>query len=266
MDARALGACMEADRAAGLVPWLVIATAGSTDTGAVDPLSAVGDIAAAEGLWLHVDAAYGGAFLLCEEGRRILAGIERSDSTIIDPHKGLFLPFGSGAVLVRDRDRLAAANRYHADYMQDAFREDVELSPADLSPELTRPFRGLRLWLPLKLFGLAPFRAALKEKLLLARYFHGRLQELPDWEVGPPPDLSVVTYRYLPPRGDVNEFNRRLVAAVQNEGKFFISSTQLNGRFTLRLAVMHFRTHLADVELALEQLQYHARRLCEGLS
>ena len=263
MDADALSACIETDRAAGLVPWLVIATAGSTDTGAVDPLTAIAGIAAAEGLWLHVDAAYGGAFLLCDEGRRILAGIDRSDSTIIDPHKGLFLPFGSGALLVRDRERLAAANRYHADYMQDAFSEDVELSPADLSPELTRPFRGLRLWLPLKLFGLAPFRAALEEKLLLARYFHGRLAQLPEWEVGPSPDLSVVTYRYRPARGDANEFNRRLATAVQNEGKCFISSTQLNGRFTLRLAVLHFRTHLADVEMVLEQLQHHARRVSD---
>src|SRR5690606_38977711 len=100
MNADALATCIETDRRQGLVPWLVVATAGSTDTGAVDPLTAIAQVAAAEGLWLHVDAAYGGAFLLCEEGRRILAGIERSDSTIIDPHKGLFLPFGSGAVLV----------------------------------------------------------------------------------------------------------------------------------------------------------------------
>src|SRR5690606_29766296 len=261
MTADALGTCIETGRRQGRVPWIVGAPTGCTDTGAVDPLTAIAQVAAAEGLWLHVDAAWGGAFLLCEEGRRILAGIERSDSTIIDPHKGLFLPFGSGAVLVRDRERLAAANRYHADYMQDAFREDVELSPADLSPELTRPFRGLRLWLPLKLFGLAPFRAALEEKLLLARYFHGRLAELPDWEVGPAPDLSVVTYRYLPARGDADEFNRRLTAAVQNEGKCFISSTQLNGRFTRRLAVLHFRTHLTDVEMVLERLQHHARSL-----
>lgn len=261
MDTDALSAAIDADRAEGLAPWLIVATAGSTDAGAVDPLTPIAELAAAEGLWLHVDAAYGGAFLLCDEGRRILAGIERSDSTIIDPHKGLFLPFGNGAVLVRDRDRLAAANRYRADYMQDAFRPDVELSPADLSPELTRPFRGLRLWLPLKLFGLAPFRAALEEKLLLARYFHERLGALPGWEVGPSPDLSVVTYRYLPARGDADAFNRRLVAAVQNDGKTFISSTQLNGRFTLRLAVLNFRTHLADIELVLERLQHHARRL-----
>jgi aromatic-L-amino-acid/L-tryptophan decarboxylase len=264
MKADALAAQIEKDRAEGLLPWLVVATAGTTDVGAIDPLGAIADIAAAEGLWLHVDGAYGGAFLLCEEGRRALTGIDRSDSTVIDPHKGLFLPFGSGALLVRARERLAAANRFHANYMQDAFRADVELSPADLSPELSRPFRGLRLWLPLKLYGLAPFRAALEEKLLLARHFHARLGTLPGWEVGPPPDLSVVTYRYLPTRGDADTFNRRLVEAVQSDGRVFISSTQLNGRFILRLAVLNVRTHFEQVELALELLEHHARRLSQG--
>ncbi|MGH8193107.1 MAG: pyridoxal phosphate-dependent decarboxylase family protein [Woeseiaceae bacterium] len=261
MDADALSAQIEADRHAGLIPWFVVATAGTTDVGAVDPLGTIAQIADTESLWLHVDAAYGGAFLLCEPGRQMLTGIERSDSAVIDPHKGLFLPFGSGALVVRDRERLAAANRYHANYMQDANRPGVELSPADLSPELSRPFRGLRLWLPLKLFGLAPFRAALEEKLLLARYFHSRLAELPRWAVGPTPDLSVVTYRYLPERGDADAFNRRLATAVLDDGRVFISSTQLDGHFTLRLAVLNFRTHLAQVELALELLTFHARRL-----
>ncbi|HZD53290.1 MAG TPA: aminotransferase class I/II-fold pyridoxal phosphate-dependent enzyme [Woeseiaceae bacterium] len=261
MRPNALERAIEADRAANLLPWFVVATAGTTDTGAIDPLADIAEVAAAEGLWLHVDAAYGGAFLLCDEGRRALAGIERSDSAVIDPHKGLFLPFGSGALLVRDRERLAAANRYHANYMQDAVRPEVELSPADLSPELSRPFRGLRLWLPLKLCGLAPFRAALEEKLMLARHFHTRLSALPGWEVGPAPDLSVVTYRYRPPRGDADDFNRRLIEAVQQDGRVFISSTRLEGRFTLRLAVLHFRTHLAEIELALELLQHYAKQL-----
>lgn len=264
MDADALAASIAADRRAGLLPWLVVATAGTTDVGAIDPLPAIADVAGAEQLWLHVDAAYGGAFLLCEPGRTKLAGIERSDSAVIDPHKGLFLPFGTGALVVRDRQHLVAANRYHASYMQDAVRPEVELSPADLSPELSRPFRGLRLWLPLKLFGLAPFRAALEEKLLLAQHFHSRLSALDGWEVGPEPDLSVVTYRFVPPRGDADEFNARLIAAVQQDGRIFISSTRLNGRFTLRLAVLNFRTHLAEVELALDLLEHHARRLAEG--
>jgi glutamate/tyrosine decarboxylase-like PLP-dependent enzyme len=261
LRADTLAAAVAADRKAGLEPWLAVATAGTTDVGAVDPLSDIADVAGAERLWMHVDAAYGGAFLLCEAGRRALAGIGRSDSAVIDPHKGLFLPFGSGALVVRERERLAAANRYHANYMQDAFRPEVELSPADLSPELSRPFRGLRLWLPLKLFGLGPFRAALEEKLALARWFHARLAELPEWEVGPPPDLSVVTYRYRPARGDADEFNRRLLEAVQKDGRTFMSSTQLAGRFTLRLAVLHFRTHLAEVERALDVLRHHAARL-----
>ncbi|HEX2140122.1 MAG TPA: pyridoxal-dependent decarboxylase [Woeseiaceae bacterium] len=264
MDPAALARQVESDRAAGLLPWFVVASGGTTDVGAVDPIADIAEIANSEGLWLHVDAAYGGAFLLCEQGRRALDGIGQSDSAVIDPHKGLFLPFGSGALVVRERERLAAANRYHANYMQDAFGPGVELSPADLSPELSRPFRGLRLWLPLKLFGLAPFRAALEEKLLLAQYFHARLSELPGWEVGPAPDLSVVTYRYRPDRGDPDDFNRRLIAAVQDDGRVFLSSTSLQGRFTLRLAVLHFRTHLAEIDLALDLLQYHARRLAEA--
>jgi len=261
MDASDLGRCVEAHRNAGLLPWLVIATAGTTDLGAIDPLERIASICAEQGLWMHVDAAYGGAFLLCDAGKRALAGIERSDSTVIDPHKGLFLPFGSGAVIVRERERLAAANRYRANYMQDAVHGEGDLSPADLSPEFTRPFRGLRLWLPLQLHGLAPFRAALEEKLLLARHFHARLRELPGFEPGPEPELSVVSYRYLPARGDADEFNRHLVDAVQRDGRVFISSTTLNGRFVLRLAVLHFRTHLDEVELALELLQHHARKI-----
>lgn len=261
MDAADLAQKVDADSRAGIAPWLVVATAGTTDVGAVDPLPAIADVCAARDLWLHVDAAYGGAFLLCEPGRRRLAGIERSRSAVIDPHKGLFLPFGSGAVLVRERALLAAANAYRADYMQDARRDGAELSPADLSPEFTRPFRGLRLWLPLKLHGLAPFRAALEEKLLLARHFHERLAAVPGFEVGPPPDLSVVTYRSVPPAGDADAFNRRLIDAVQRDGRVFISSTLVDGRFTLRLAVLHFRTHLDDVELALDLIQHHARAL-----
>lgn len=261
LDPAELARQVESDRAGGLLPWLVIATGGTTDTGAVDPLAEIAEIAAAEGLWLHVDAAYGGAFLLTADGRRALAGIERSDSAVIDPHKGLFLPFGSGAVLVRNRERLAAANRYSANYLQDAQHPAAELSPADLSPELSRPFRGLRLWLPLMLFGLAPFRAALEEKLLLARYFHARISELPGFEAGPAPDLSVVTFRYRPRRGDADDFNRRLLASMQEDGRVYISSTLLDGRYTLRLAVLHFRTHIAEVELALEILAHYAQKL-----
>lgn len=261
LDASELAGMVADDRRCGLRPWLVIASAGTTDTGAIDPLPGVAEVARDHGLWLHVDAAYGGCFLLCDEGREKLDGIARADSVAIDPHKGLFLPYGSGALIVRDVATLAQAFSYEANYMQDATAAEDRPSPASLSPELTRPFRGLRMWLPLKLLGLAPFRAAVEEKLHLARWFHARLSGVPGFEVGPAPELSVVTYRYLPRRGDADAFNRRLCRAVQRDGEVFISSTTLDGRFTLRLAVLNFRTHLHHVERLLGLLEHHARRL-----
>jgi len=263
MQADALESFVLGDREAGLKPWLIVASAGTTDTGAVDPLSEIADIAEAHQLWLHVDGAYGAMFALCERGKEMLKGIERSDSLVLDPHKGLFLPLGSGAVLVRDRRKLLRAHYYHANYLQDedALTSPDEISPAELSPELSRPFRGLRLWLPLKLAGVAPFRAALEEKLLLARYFHQQIQRVDGFEVGPPPDLSIVAFRYVPPRGDANEFNRKLVHAVRRDGRIFLSSTTIEGRFVLRIAVLGLRTHLEMIDLAIEVLREKAIEL-----
>ncbi len=145
--------------------------------------------------------------------------------------------------------------------MQDAGAVRDEVSPANVSPELTRHFRGLRLWLPLKLAGVAAFRAALEEKLLLARHFYEALRAVDGFELGPSPDLSVVIFRALPRRGDANEFNRRLVQAVQNGGWVYLSSTSLGGKFVIRLAVLSFRTHLAQIEEAIDVLKETARRL-----
>ncbi|MDQ2983091.1 MAG: pyridoxal-dependent decarboxylase [Actinomycetota bacterium] len=256
-----LDAMIRADVVAGLHPWLVVATAGTTDTGAVDPLAAIADIADTHSLWLQVDAAYGGFFILTAHGQQVLAGIERSRTVVMDPHKGLFLPFGSGALIVRDERQLADAHRYSALYLNDARESEGVFSSADLSLELSRPFRGLRLWLPLRLFGLAPFRAALEEKLLLARYFHSQLSETPGWIVGPSPDLSVVTYRYLPERGNANDFNRLLLQAVSADERAVISATEIDGAYTLRLAVLHYRTHLDHVDGLLEVLTREAARL-----
>ncbi|MEP6946817.1 MAG: aminotransferase class V-fold PLP-dependent enzyme [Acidobacteriota bacterium] len=254
IDAVALKAQIVADEAAGLNPFLVVASAGSTDVGAIDPLAKIGAIAKDHGLWYHVDAAYGGFFVLTEEGKQKLHGIETSDSLAIDPHKGLFLPYGLGVVLVKDAAALHESHRYMANYMQDAAPSTDEPSPADLSPELTKHFRGMRLWLPLKLHGVAPFRACLEEKLLLAKYFYEEVQKL-GFESKIEPELSVVTYRYLPAGGDANIFNKRLLDAVVADGRVFISSTMLNGEFTLRFACLAFRTHLKTVDTLLEVLR-----------
>lgn len=264
MDAGALEAALVADRKAGLRPWLVVASAGTTNTGAVDPLDAIGALARAHGLWYHVDGAYGGFFVLCPEGRDTLAGMGASDSLVMDPHKTLFLPYGTGALLVRDRDRLYAAHQAGADYMQDTFDAVEEMSPANLSPELTKHFRGLRLWLPLQVLGLAPFRAALSEKIHLARYFWEELRRVEGFEVGPYPDLSVVIYRYVPRRGDPDAFNERLAQALQRDGRVFLSSTRIRGRFVLRMAAVGFRTHRDDIDQALAVLRETARRLEAG--
>ena len=245
---------ISADLVDDLKPFLVIASAGTTDVGAIDPLEYIGEISRKYGLWYHIDAAYGGFFVLTDEGKEKLKGIETSDSVVIDPHKGLFLPYGSGVILVRDVQKLAASHYYSANYMQDAASSADEPSPAELSPELTKHFRGLRLWLPLMIHGLRPFRACLEEKLLLARYFYEEVQKL-GFECPLEPELSVVVYRYVPRSGDPDAFNRRILEEVVADGRVFISSTMLEGKFTLRFACLAFRTHLATVDTLLQILK-----------
>jgi len=249
------------DRENGYIPFMIFSSAGTTDVGAVDPMEELGDIAERHDLWFHVDAAYGGFFLLTEHGRAVMRGISKADSIIIDPHKGLFLPYGSGAVLVKDGQKLYDSQHMTASYMQDTFQATEEPSPADLSPELSKHFRGLRMWLPLKLFGIKPFRSALNEKLLLTRYFYDQIQSIDRIEVGPEPELSVMFFRYLPESGDADEFNRRLVEELHRDGRVFLSSTNLDGNFYIRLAVLSFRTHLEHIEQTLELIREIIGRL-----
>jgi glutamate/tyrosine decarboxylase-like PLP-dependent enzyme len=259
MEVEALEQMIKEDQQQGLTPWLVVASAGTTDTGSVDPIKEIATVTERNGMWFHLDAAYGGFFLLCEEGRDRMGGVELADSIVMDPHKGLGLPYGTGAVLIRNGQQLSRSNAYYADYMQDAKHpvhdEETVFSPADYSLELTRPFRGPGMWFPLKLFGLKPFRAALSEKIWLARYFHQALDKLEGFETGPYPDLSIVTFRYRPDSGDANALNRQLLQKVHADGKVFITSTMIDGKFTLRLAVLNFRTHRETIDYLLELLQ-----------
>lgn len=266
MKPDALESAIQADKEAGLKPWLVIGAAGTTDTGAVDPLEALGVIAKRQGCWFHVDAAYGGFFLLTDYGKKILKGIELSDSVILDPHKSLFLPYGAGMLIVRDVRFLLATHSYTANYMQDALRDPTEISPADTSPELTKHFRALRMWLPLILLGTKPFRAALDEKLLLARYFCEQIRKR-GFEVGGEPDLSIVTYRWAPPGispEGVNAINQAISDGVRSDGRVFLSSTNIDGRFTLRMVALSFRTHLRTIDLALRMLDEQVERVTQA--
>jgi len=259
MIAAQLEAAVVEDAGAGRIPWLVVGTAGTTDTGAVDPLEDIASIAADHRLRFHCDGAYGGAFVLCAEGKRILRGMERSDSVAIDAHKGLFVPFGVGALLVKDGAAMRAAYSFQANYIP---RTDAgeEASPMDLSPELSRPFRALRMWLPLQVLGTAPFEAALEEKLLLARYAHGLLREMDRVEVGPEPDLSVVVFRAMPKRGDPDEFNERVMGRILEDGRISVSPTILKGARYLRLAVLSPRTHKDSIDLAVRVIDEAIRQ------
>jgi aromatic-L-amino-acid decarboxylase len=241
MDPAAAARQVTADRGAGLRPFLLVGTAGATSTGLVDPLPALAAVAAREDLWFHVDGAYGAPFQLTGRGRDRLAGIERADSIALDPHKSMFLPYGTGVLLVRDPGTLRAAHAAGGDYLQDIDVADGLPDYAALGPELTREYRGLRLWLPLHLHGTDAFRQALDEKLDLARWIHGELATIPRLELPWTPDLTVVGLRPRDPSGD--PAGRDLLDRINASGRVFLSSVRVAGRYTLRLCPQSFRSH-----------------------
>ncbi|MEV0384781.1 aminotransferase class V-fold PLP-dependent enzyme [Nonomuraea sp. NPDC050643] len=265
MDPRALARMIEDDRAAGLRPFLVIGSAGTTNTGIVDPLTVLADLARVEGLWFHVDAAYGGPFQLTERGRDLLRGIERADSITLDPHKAMFLPYGTGALLVRDGPLLRQAHHFDAHYLQDLGAEEEIPNFTEYSPELTRDFRGLRLWLPVKLHGLEAFRQALDEKLDLARLAHAELVES-GFDVPWRPQLTTVAFRWIPEDGDADAFNARLLRHVNAGGRVLLSSTMIGGAYMLRLCVVSHRTHRDRVEEAVAAIRVALHDCLDGVT
>ncbi len=246
MDVARAQTMIAEDRAAGLKPFLIVGTAGATSTGMVDPLDEIAVLAQQEGLWFHVDGAYGGAFQLTERGRELLRGIDQADSIAWDPHKSLFLPYGTGVLLVRSEARLRAAHVADGDYLQDLDHGLGVPDYSDLGPELTREFRGLRIWLPLHLHGVAAFRAELDEKLDLAQDVRAALNAREDLEVLES-ELSVVVFRSV--HGD--EASERLLTGINDSGKFFLSSTRIDGRYTLRVCVLSHRTHREHIDEAI---------------
>lgn len=252
IDSQQLANQIKLDEEKGLNPFLIVASAGTTDTGAIDPLLEISEIAIKQKMWLHVDAAYGGFFILTESRKERFSGIEKADSLVIDPHKGLFIPYGLGAVLIKDKEAVFHSQHYTANYMQDATQENSIINPADVSPELTKHFRGLRMWLPLKLHGVEPFVACLEEKLWLTKYFRECLLK-EGFELGPEPDLSV-SYFWFPSNGDQNEFNRRLMSEIHKDGRIFLSSTEIKGKFVIRMAVLAFRTKIHTIDKAMAMI------------
>lgn len=250
MDPEALATEVEGDRRRGLRPFLVVGSAGTTDTGTVDPLDAVADLAAEQELWLHVDAAYGGFFRLTERGSRRLVGLERADSIAVDPHKGLSIPFGVGALLVRDEAHLIDANKGRGAYLRE---EDSYLGLRDiasLGPELSRPFRALQVWLPLHLHGVAPFREALDHSLDLAGSGFRRLTGIEGIETPWAPDLSIVAFHLHD-----DDLGRAALEAVNRDRYVHLSPTVIDDRFVLRFAVLNRRTTRDHVDHAIDIIE-----------
>jgi aromatic-L-amino-acid decarboxylase len=267
MRVDALEEAIEADRRAGLRPFLVVSTAGTTNTGAVDPLHAIADLCARGGLWHHVDGAYGAFFHLVEPLRPLLAGLDRADSLTLDPHKGLFLPYGTGALLVRDGSALRAVHGMTAGYLPPA--ADLEFyDPAQHGPELSRGFPGLRVWLTIKIFGAARMRAAIAEKRALAVWAAGQLAGVPGIALVAAPQLSLFAFRVEPPGAspaEQDEATRRLLERVNARGKVMLTGCTVHQRFLARMCVLSFRTRRQTVQTSVEQIiEETAAILAEG--
>lgn len=263
MRVDALAAAIATDRAAGLVPFLVVSSAGTTNTGAVDPLDAIADLGARERLWHHVDGAYGAFFHACPELRPLLSGLARADSLTLDPHKGMFLPYGTGALLVRDGEALRAVHAATAGYLPDSQQEFYD--PHQYGPELSRGFPGLRVWLAVKMFGAERYRAAIAEKRALAVWAAERVARIPGVVMDAEPQLSLFAFHLdgpsLATQDARNAATEALVERVTARGDVMLTGCTVDGRYLARVCVLSFRTRMREMAVCVEQLAEEAARL-----
>ena len=240
-----VAAAIETDVAAGIVPVAVVGSAGTTLTGAIDPIDELADVCAEHGVWLHVDGAYGLPAAATPSAGHRFRGLARADSLSVDAHKWLYLPKACGVVLVRDAESLSAAFAHSESYL---LHEEGELHACDTTLEYSRPFRALKLWLAFRTHGAAEFRAALERNLAQARLLVDEVRRHPDLELMVEPELSIVPFRHVPPGvRDLDEHNLRLASALQADGRVFVAAATVDGHTCLRPCIVNFRTSDADV-------------------
>jgi aromatic-L-amino-acid decarboxylase len=264
LDVSALRGASDEDRRAGLRPFCVVANAGTTNTGAVDPLAELVGFCREQGLWLHADGAYGAPAVLSEKGRRALDGLGGVDSLSLDPHKWLFQPIEIGAVLLRDREDLRRTFHVLPEYLRDVRGVAGETNFRDYGIQLTRGFRALKLWMSLRVFGEEGFRAAVGRGIELAEFAEGCVRGRAGWEVLTPAQLGVVAFRFAPPSADPaahDRMNRTLVEELNRGGFAMLSSTELRGRTSLRMCTINPRTSEDDIRATVERLCELAARL-----
>ena len=267
MRVDSLASAVAADRRAGLTPFAVISSAGTTNTGAVDPLDAIADLCKAERLWHHVDGAYGAFFHMCDELRPLLAGLPRADSLTLDPHKGLFLPYGTGALLVANGAVLRAAHDSEAPYFPAGSAHQEFYDPHHYGPDLSRGFPGLRVWLTVKLFGAAKLRAAVAEKRALAVQLAARVAQMPGFVMVAPPQLSLFAFHLTWPGAtleDENAATERLMTDTTARGRVMITGCRVDGRFLGRVCVLSFRTRQDRIDACADDLAASAAAILPG--
>lgn len=249
MDTNVLKIKLEEDRARGFKPFFCVATVGSTKTGSIDSLKDILPLTKEHQLWLHADGAYGALFMLTEKGKKLLAGIDQCDSVALDPHKALSIPYGTGCLLVKNKDHMLFDYLSDDSYMPPRPSDQVDY--ADISPELSRDFRGLRLWLPLKAFGIGPFQLNLEEKLKLAEWLAEELKSIPQLEVISQPELTILTFAHK--KGDAE--TKELLEKINNKETLFLSSCVLNGKVAIRFCLLGFRLHFDRLEKAVKEIK-----------
>jgi aromatic-L-amino-acid/L-tryptophan decarboxylase len=260
-----LAAKITADIASGRQPFCVVANAGTVNTGAIDPLLEVREIADRHQLWMHVDGSYGAFALLAKSARTALAGIEQADSVALDPHKWLYLPVDVGCVIYRNPDLARAAFAHEAEYTRVIGAEAEEAFAFwDYGPELSRRFRALKVWMLLKGVGLQSLGEAIESNLACARHLESLVRRSDDFEMAAPVELSIFCFRHLPPQlrtksKTIDAYNERLLIALQADGSSYLSNATLGGRFALRGCVLNYRTTLHDMEILLEDLRRVAK-------
>jgi aromatic-L-amino-acid/L-tryptophan decarboxylase len=262
MDADTLLAAIREDRARGYRPLAVVATVGTTGVTAIDPVPAIAGICEREGLWLHVDAAYGGSAAVVPELRHVLAGCDRADSLVVNPHKWMFTPIDCSAAYTRHPDVLRQAFSLTPEYLKTTESDVTNLM--DYGVSLGRRFRALKLWFVLRYFGRQGIVEALREHVRLAQRFAGWVDEAPDFERLAPTPFSVVVFRYRPEPDTPDEarldaLNERLLERVNESGEVFLSHTRVRGRYALRLAVGNLRTRETHVRRAWDLITEAAR-------
>lgn len=255
-----LAAMISEDRAAGFTPVAVAATGGTTLTGAVDDLAAIADVCEREGVWMHVDGAYGLPAAATDRARHLFRGLERADSASVDAHKWLFVPKACSVVMVRDAASLVDAFAHDASYLvQD---EGAPMHPVESTLEYSRPFRPLKLWTALRAHGAGAFREAIEKDLDLARELETLVRQVPTMELhAEEAPLSVVAFRRIPTHGDADAHNVHLASAMQTDGRTFIASAEIDGSIWLRACFVNFRTTSADVRALVQVAEELGRTL-----